>query len=111
MSEQGSMGGDSPERPVMLEDVVTALQKTFSRVNAITQKNMMEKPNSPTSRLGRMIEFDATVRVSPHAGDYLEVAVDGAIDLRIKGQIQNDIEYILEEPKPNEAATPSPPHA
>ncbi len=106
MSDTDPPAPGEAEKPVMLEDVVTALQKTFSRVSSTTQVNMMKNPESPTARLGRMIEFDATIRVSPHEGDYLKLASDGPIDLRFKGQIQNDIEYVVEEPP---ATEPSPP--
>lgn len=108
MSEPDPIAPDAAEKPVMLEDVVTALQKTFSRVSSITQKNVLAHPDSPTSRLGRLIEFDATVRVSPHDGDYLRVAADGAIDLRFKGQIQNDIQYVQEDPQEQETLSKSP---
>lgn len=108
MSDSDIPGPDSAEKPVMLEDVVTALQKTFSRVSSTTQKNVNDHPNDPTARLGRMIEFDATVRVAPHDGDYLKVAADGPIDLRFKGQIQNDIEYLVEAP-PAQEPEPAPP--
>lgn len=109
MSEKEIPKPDQAEKPVMLEDVITALQKTFSRVSSTTQKNVLENPDYPTARLGSLVDFEATVSLAPHDIDHLKVADGGCISLLFKGQIQNDIEYVVE----NKAATepqPSPPN-
>lgn len=109
MSAKKNLPVDPPEKPVLLEDLVTALQKTFSRVSSTTQKNVKKNPDNPTARLGNVVDFEATVSLAPHNIDHLKVSADGPIRLLFKGQIRNDIQYIMDpmttqEPAPASSA-------
>ena len=57
--------------------------------------------NAPTARLGRTVQFEIALRVSPFAKDEnLLVEQHGSIELRLKGDLDTDIEYVASEPEP-----------
>ena len=82
MSEQGN--ADAPA----LEDIVLALQKTFSRVSAATA----EVPASQARALVvGQVDFEISLRAAPHDVDHLVQEENGPIQLVLKGRIDTDI--------------------
>lgn len=106
MSEQPNTPAAEAQPVVLLEDVIKALQKTFSRVNSETQQNKDKFPEKPTARVSGAVQFEAGLRVTPQGVDYLRVEPNGSIELKLKGEVESDIHYTPAtqtptEPKPN----------
>lgn len=104
----GEAGGTS------LEDVLVALQKSFSRVNALSNENRQKHKGQPTAQILGNVEFKMTLGVRPEADRLMvadgvggpgkevdEAGVDHSTDsfdrgiaqLTMKGVIDTDIAY------------------
>ncbi len=73
--------------PAALEDVINALQKSFSRVSRDSAK--VEDSDALALIIGQ-VEFDIQVKLSPNS-DRLLVDTNGIINLGLKGIIDTDI--------------------
>lgn len=79
-----------------LDKALVALQKSFSRVNAASMKNMEDRPLDPTALIVGNVAFEATVRLSPSKveEDRLEVAKDGELEVKFNGTIHPDFRFV-----------------
>jgi len=82
---------------VSLDVALTALQKSFSRVNSAAAKSLKENPGEPVARLEGDITFEMKTRVEPE-GNRLIITKNGQIDLSISGTIDPDIEDDVRDP-------------
>lgn len=73
-----------------LEEVVIALQKTFSRVTQRTKENKDDSVYKTTAMIVGDINFEMTVKVSPE-DDCLIFDKIGSIDIKLSGVIDLDI--------------------
>jgi hypothetical protein len=79
--------GDGPT----LDQVLLALQKSFSRVSAATAR-ATEGEGEPRSIITGPIDFEMTVTGDVASGDdHIRVHDTGALTLKIRGSIQHDI--------------------
>ncbi len=91
---------------IYLEDVVIAIQKSFSRVNEATAKNELKTDaQTPTSKLSGDIEFTITTKANPDGKDKLEINENGYIEFCFKGKIDLDIDDDVQENQGSMAAT------
>ena len=76
-----------------LEDVIVALQKSFSRVSA---KSADVPPENARAMVAGQVNFEMALKVDTDA-DYLCVTPKGTIDLKISGVVDTDIRNVGEE--------------
>lgn len=70
-----------------LDEVLIALQKSFSRVSA---KSREVAPENARSMIVGKVDFELTLRVHPEA-DILRYKADGNMQLKLNGVINQDI--------------------
>jgi hypothetical protein len=75
------------KQSVALEDVINALQKSFSRVSSDSSK---VKESEALALITGQVEFDLQVKLSPFS-DRLLVDSQGVINLGLKGAIDVDV--------------------
>ena len=75
------------KKPNALEDVVNALQKSFSRVSEDSAK---VADSDALALIVGQVEFDMQLKLSP-ADDRLLVDANGVLNLGLKGVIETDI--------------------
>ena len=78
---------ESQEKKLTLDDVVIALQKTFSRVSARSASVPVENARALVTG---QVNFTLSLKVDPQ-GDYLHPASNGSVDLNLAGVIDTDI--------------------
>jgi hypothetical protein len=83
-------GGTATGEPegVGVEDIVIALQKSFSRVSTRTAKVSTQAARALV--VGR-VNFELGLRVEPEADNRLLHSPSGSIELKLTGQINTDI--------------------
>jgi hypothetical protein len=72
---------------ITLDEVIVALQKSFSRVSTASAELPAENARAMVTGL---VNFDISLKVEAEK-DYLRLDADGAIDLRLSGKIDTDI--------------------
>lgn len=90
-----------PEGP-SLDDVVIALQKSFSRVSA---RSADVPPENARAMVLGQVSFDLSLRVNS-ADDKLRLDPQGAIDLKVSGTLNMDVRTV--EADKTKEETPSP---
>jgi hypothetical protein len=92
MASPGGPSSEGVSQDPTLDDVLLALQKSFSRVSAATSRADVEGGDQPRSIITGPIDFDMTVTGDVVYGeDRLRIHQPGAITLRIHGSIRHDV--------------------
>lgn len=89
----GPTAASSPVGPMYLEDVIIALQKTFSRVNEMTQSNRSSNTHRPTALISGPVQFTISAQVAP-AKEYTQtlcVADGGPMTVMLQGTLNTDV--------------------
>ena len=81
------------EKRLTLDDVVVALQKSFSRVSGRSAEVPRE---SPRAMVTGQVSFEISLKVDPDE-DFLYLNANGAIDMRLSGVIDTDVRTVDEE--------------
>jgi hypothetical protein len=80
-----------------LDDVVIALQKSFSRVSA---RSASVPPENARAMVVGQVKFDMTIRTNLEEGDKLRADPGGAIELKFSGTLDTDVRTVeVETPK------------
>lgn len=85
------------EEKIYLENLIIALQKTFSRVNTATAENLEKRPDGPTARISGDVNFTISTKATPEVGDQLAIEKDGHVELTFQGTIDLDIDEESED--------------
>ena len=75
-----------------MQDVIIALQKSFSRANQMTAENQRNNGNNPTSRIVGDVEFSISTKAVPGDGDELLIDKDGHVGITFNGTIDLDMD-------------------
>lgn len=88
----------SEENKQTLEGILTALQKSFSRLNDTTEVELMATNMKSLARINSNIKFDITLNVVPDDDKliYADTAGEGTIKINISGDINPDINENIE---------------
>ena len=84
------------DKPLTLDDVVIALQKTFSRVSART--GQVPEQDAQATITGR-VDFELGVKVNPDSNHALLPDPQGSIELKLKGGLDTDVRYESDDEK------------
>ncbi|GAB4150389.1 MAG: hypothetical protein Kow00107_00840 [Planctomycetota bacterium] len=80
---------ETPPQPLYVEDVVEALQKSFSRVMARTAA---VGSDSACAKLSGPVHFELDLLIEPQ-GDRLKVVEEGSVNLKFSGNIDLGVRY------------------
>jgi hypothetical protein len=83
------MTNPEPQPPLYVEDVVEALQKSFSRVLARTAA---VSDGQARAKLSGPVHFELDVLIEP-SGDKLKVVEEGSVNLKFSGSIDLGVKY------------------
>lgn len=83
----------SEENKQTLDQILTALQKSFSRLNDSTDVELMATDMKSLARINNNIKFDITLNVIPEDDKliYADSPGEGTIKINITGDINPDI--------------------
>lgn len=79
---------NSSPQPIALEDVIVALQKSFSRVSTTSA---LVPPEHARALVVGQVGFELTLRVEPENDNRLLYNSVGPMELKLTGQINTDI--------------------
>ncbi len=79
-----------------LEDLLEALQKTFSRLSSRTAE---VRSSMPAAMITGPVRFTMKLRLEPDS-DHFRAAPDGPVEITLEGEVEPDVRY---EEKPPEA--------
>lgn len=79
---------------IYLEDLMVAVQKSFSRVMGRTSQ---VPSNAPRSHFVDSVNVNISLRARPESADRLAVDPNGGISLSIEGKIDLDVRYEEQE--------------
>lgn len=82
---QKSMAKNQDNEDVFLEDIVTSLQKSFSRVTERSESNV-----GRTAQIVGDVNFEITTKLNP-IGDKLVYTNAGGIEVTVSGSLDTDI--------------------
>lgn len=85
---EGGAGLSKPETGTNLEDILVALQKTFSRVSTIS--SAVPEEQARALLIGR-VHFDLALRADVSGSDRLVQSSNGALEIKLAGEIDTDI--------------------
>ncbi len=88
----------SEDNKQSLDQILTALQKSFSRLNDNTDVELMATDMKSLARINSNIKFDITLNVIPDDDKliYTDTPGEGSIKINISGDINPDINENVE---------------
>ncbi|MEM6259539.1 MAG: hypothetical protein AAF711_05560 [Planctomycetota bacterium] len=92
LEEQKSSTKDAASK-TGLEDIVLALQKSFSRVSRESGSFQSDHPDEAVAFVEGPIKFAITMKLSPDGNDRLTYNEQGGLETTIEGVINPDIRY------------------
>lgn len=94
----------SPSQKVTLEDIVICLQKSFSRVSAISAQIPKEQSRA---RIVGNVNFTIRLNLEPGEDDHLMFDKQGSVELQLIGQIDTDIRPVRMDEESDLSSLPS----
>lgn len=95
--KRAASGNAEEPGAIALDDILIALQKTFSRISA---RSAHVPGDQARAIIAGEVEFDMSVKLEP-TEDRLIHAATGSILLNVKGTLQTDVRVVEEKAEPS----------